>query len=372
MRLVIPTVAALMLLMATPADVRSQGLGSILGPVVGPVDSLLRRGVRRALRPYVYRPRTRSPRSPAASRSRAVAQSPQIARDEALQPEPFWPDAPEHIFDYILSSEGAGLWAHGYGAIVVSMFTQPAVPAEAQNGARLAANDASGQTVGAALAGDDKPVCGERDINRAEEVTKEIGAILALADQQAVLAELHSALRRAENEMIAACPRSIPATLPERLRVMQDQLWAIRVTVTHLRSPLRKFHDALTNEQKATLDGQRPSPRESKKTGAPSRCHVLGQQSPQWPADETARALRLNKDQQAPLETLGKTSSQMGLLMMSACPQKIPATPLARLDSTLDWLDAILFAGVNMAAEVDGFYHGLNEEQKAKLDKLDL
>ena len=37
-----------------------------------------------------------------------------------------------------------------------------------------------------------------------------------------------------------------------------------------------------------------------------------------------------------------------------------------------DWLDAMLFAGVNMAAEVDGFYHGLNEEQKAKLDKLDL
>lgn len=371
MHLIIPSIVGLMLLVATPTGARSQGLGSILGPVVGPVDSLLRRGVRRALRPHVYRPRIRSPRSSAASRSRAIAQSPQIVRDEALQPKPFWPDAPEHIFDYILSSEGAGLWAHGYGAVVVSIFTQPAAPAETQNGARLATSDASGQTVGAALAGDDEPVCDERDLNRAEEVVKEIAAILA-ADQQAVLAELHSGLRRAENEMVAACPRSIPVTMPERLRVMQDRLWAIRVTVTHLRSSLQKFHDALTNEQKAKLEGQGLSPRESKKTDAPSQCHVLTQQSPQWPTDKIVRALRPDKAQQAPLEALGKASSQMGLLMMSACPQKMPATPVARLDATLDWLDAVLFAGVNMAAEVEGIYHGLNEEQKEKLDKLKL
>lgn len=371
MRLIIPIFAALMLLAATPVDVRSQGLGPILGPVVAPVDSLLRRGVRRALRPYVYRPRIRSQRAPAAFRSRAAAQSPQIVRDEALRPKPFWPAAPEHIFDYILSSEGAGLWAHGYGAVVVSMFTQPAVSAEAQNGARLAASDVSGQTVGAALAGEDEPVCGERDINSAEEVTKEIGTIISV-DQQAVLAELHFALRRAENEMIVACPRGIPTTLPERLRVMQDRLWSIRVTVAHLRSPLQKFYDSLTNVQKAKLDGQRPSSRESKKTDAPGQCHLFAQQSPQWPSDETARALRPNKDQQTLLETLGKISSQMGLLVMSACPQKIPATPLARLDSTLDWLDAILFAGVNMAVEVDGLYRGLDGEQRAKLDKLDL
>jgi hypothetical protein len=341
-----------------------------LGPVVGPVDSLLRRGVRRALRPYVYQPRIRSPRSPAASR-RAVAQSPQrsIGRDEAAQPKPFWPDAPQDIFDYVLSSEGTGLWAHGYGAIVVSMFAQPSMPAEE----RGAANDNAGQTVGAALAGDGDVVCSERSTGRADEAAKELGVTLALADeQQAVLTELRSALQRAEDAMIAACPHSMPTTLPERLRTMQDRFWAMRVTVTNLRAPLQKFHDALTNEQKAKLGGQPPSRRESKKNEAASQCHVFAQLTPQWPVDEAARALRPNKDQQAALETLSETSAQMGQLMMGACPQKPPTTTLARLDSALDWLDAVLFAGVNMAVGTDDFYRVLNDEQKAKLDKLDL
>lgn len=374
MRLVIPSVAALLFLAAIPADAPAQGLGPILGPIVGPVDSLLRRGVRRALRPYVYRPRVYRPRarSPASSRS-GVAQSPQrqIAQGEAAQPQPFWPDAPQDVFDFVLLSEGAGLWAHGYGAMVVSMFAQSTIPAEARGGAQLAASDTTGQAAGAA-SGDDEMICGERDIVRAEETIKDLSAELAIADdQRAVLTELRSALRRAEDEMIVACPYSIPATLPERLRTMQDRLWAIRVTVTNLRAPLQNFQDSLTAEQKAKLDGQRPSPRESKRE--PSPCHALTQQSPQWPAEETARAIRPDKDRQAALEILSKTSSQMGLMMMGACPQKMPATtPLARLDSTLDWLDAMLFAGVNVAADVDGFYRGLTKEQKAKLDKLDL
>lgn len=378
MRLAIPAIAALLLVTA-PSAAPAQDLGRVLGPLVRPVDSLLRRGTRKVLRPYAYRARARAVRAPVASR-RAVAQAqdqasrPQMMLGQVAQPKPFWPDAPQNIFDYVLLQKEAGLWGHGYGTIIVSMFAQPPKADDARGGARLTASGSVEQTTGAAPSAE--MVCGERGVNRAEEMTKQVAGMLALADdQQSVLAELRSALRQAEEDTIAACPNNAPANLPERLQTMQDRLWAMRVMGTSLRAPLQKFHDALTSEQKAKLDAQ-PARSESR-ANAPSRdaamqCYALAQLAPQWPAAQIARAVRLNKDQQVAFGTLSETSSQMGQLMMGSCPKKTAATPLARLDATLDWIDAMLFAGTNVAVAVDDFYGSLSEEQKARLDKLDL
>jgi len=157
---------------------------------------------------------------------------------------------------------------------------------------------------------------------------------------------------------------------------MQDRLWALRVTVTNLRAPLQTFHDALTSDQKAKLDAQQPTERESKKrapAGAAARlCYAQAQRAPQWPADQIARAVRPNKDQQESLGALSETSSKMSLMAMGSCPQKGPATPLERLDVTLDWLDTMLFATATVMIAVDDFYRSLSDEQKSKLDTLSL
>jgi hypothetical protein len=377
MRLAIPAIAALLTLGA-PAGAPAQDLGRVLRPIVAPVDSLLRRGARRVLRPPAYRSRARFVR-PSSTRQAVVQAQDQASQYQATPgqlapPKPFWPDAPQNVFDFVLSSQGTGLWAHGYGAIVTSMLAQPPKVGDARS-ASLAASNAE-QTTGTATAVDGEIVCGERSANLAEEATRQLGDTLALADsQQAIVAELRSALRHAEEDIAAACPRNVPATLPERLRAMQDRLWTMRVAITALRTPLQKFHDALTSDQKSKLDAQQPSQRESKKdvpSGAAARaCYASAQLAPQWPADQIARAVRLNKDQQTGLATLNETSLQMSQLMMGACPRSMPIT-LARLDATLDWIDAMLFAGVNTAVAVDTFYGSLNDEQKARLDKIDL
>lgn len=374
MRLAVAALAALLLLLPVSTEAPAQGLGNVLGPVVAPVDSLLRRGARKVLRPFTYRPRIRAPRSSAVSR-RAVAQPPQrdSGRDEAAQAKPFWPEAPQDIFDYVLLSEDADFWVHSRSVMVGSMFTQSPSASDRRAGARIAANDNAEQTVGAALAGSGEMVCAERDTNHAAEAEKELRRKLVLTrNQQNAFAALRSAMQRAEAEMIAACPYSVPDTVPERLRTMQDRLWAMRVALTSLRMPLQKFYDVLTNEQKATLDKQKPPPREGKKDEAENQCPVAGQIAPQWPADEIARAVRPNKDQQAGLAALNETSAKMGMLLTGSCPRKMPATPLTRLDATFDWLDALLFAGINTAVEVDDFYRNLTDEQKTKLNGLDL
>lgn len=384
MRLAIPALAAAVsLLVATPTGAPAQRLGPILGPLAAPVDSLLRRGargVRRVLRPPVYRPRVRAVRPPSASR-RAVAQIPEslqhaLAQGQNAQPKPFWPHASQDIFDYVLSAKPVGLWAHGYGAIVVSMFEQPPKVSGERNASRAADSDNDRQTTGAAAG--DETVCAEGGADRAEAVTKQLGDKLALAnDQQTMLAELRTALHAVDGDIRAACPRGSPATLPERLRIMQDRLWALRVTAVNLRAPLQKFQDALTPEQRTKLGEPQPATRENQEgapggEGAAQQCYALTQMAPQWPAEKMARVLRLNKDQQADLGALNKTSMQMGKLMMGSCPQQPPATPTARLNATLDWLDSMLFAGVNLAVAVDAFYSDLSDEQKAKLDKFDL
>jgi len=375
MRLAIPAVAML-LLGAPTTEAPAQDFGRILRPVVRPVTSLLRHGARKVLRPHAYRARAR-----AAARARTAAPAraaqtqdqtsqQQMPRGQVVQPKPFWPSATQDIFDYVLSANGSGLWGHGYGAIVVSMFTQPPKTADSRGSIPFATLENGRQTTGTAPAGGAGMICGERDTNRAEEVTKQLAETLALADgQQDALAELRSALERADDEAMAACPRDLPAGVPERLRTMQDRLWAVRVMTSSLRGPLQKFHAALTDEQKAKFDARAGTGEAGKE--AAMQCYMMTKAAPQWPAAQIGRVVRPNKEQQARLGALAEMSSQMGQLMMGACPKTTPEA-LARLDAAVDWIDSVLFAGVNMAVVVDDFYRSLSEEQRAKLDRIDL
>jgi LTXXQ motif family protein len=382
MRLALLVVSALLFLMMAPTDAPALKLGRVLGPFAGPVGVLLRGGPRRAGRPYAHRSRARAARYPAAyppaiAQAQPEAQLGLAARDQAAQPEAFWPGAPRDIFDYVLSSKETGLWANGYGAIVVSVFAQPAAKITSGRGdAGLAASDKIEPTTGAGSTEQAEHSCGERTANRADAVTEQLRGLLALADdQQGVLAELRSALLKTDEEIAAACSRGTLSTLPDRLEAMQDRLWTMRVATTNLRAPLQKFYEALTNEQKAKLDAQPPSERESKggEANAPAgMCFAWALRAPPWPADQIARAVRPSKDQQVSLRALSELSSQMGQLMMGSCPQKTTVTPLARLDVTLDRLDAMFFGTVNMMGALNDFYRSLSDGQKTKLDTLSL
>ena len=400
MRLAATATAALLLLIVTPSN--SPAPAQDIGRVLGPLNSILRGAVR--VRPYSYRSRARYARRPGASRA-AIAQerAAQIARARGAQmtqlgslalPVAFWPTASQDVFDYVLTPREDGLWAHGFGAVVVSMFTpppkqdgvasgeQPAQAAQSEEAAK------SQQTEGAAAPNDtasrgaiqsaESSACGEDRASHADAITDWIRDTLALPGDQRVLTQLRAALTRADNEITAGCVRDIPSTVPDRLRVMQDRLWALRVATTNLRAPLQDFDKTLTGEQKAKLDPPPPAGRDSRsKRGAPpdmagKLCYAQAQRAPQWPAEQIARAVRPNKEQQERLAALSETSTKMSMMMMGVCPQKPAVTPQDRLNVALDWLDNVLLATANVAVAVDDFYTSLSDEQKSKLDALNL
>ena len=397
MRLAITAIAAMLLLMLAPSEAPARKLR--LGPLIGSVHSILRGAIR--VRPYVYRPRARFTRRPARTRAAIArrARAAQMAQLGALAtPVAFWPDASQDVFDYVLTPREDGLWAHGFGAVVASVFTpppnadsKPEPKTDARNeqktdtvaaGEQPAQPAQPEQTVGAAPAGaaasSAQPVCPEDRASHAEAVTDWLRDTLALPADQRVLTQLRTALTRADDQITAGCPRDVPATLPDRLRAMQDRLWAVRVAATNLRASVQDFQNGLTSEQKAKLDAPQSAARESQSRRraqadmAGKLCYAQAQRAPQWPSEQIARAVRPNKEQQESLAALSETSTKMSMMMMGACPQKPAATPQDRLNVALDWLDNMLFATANVAVAVDDFYGKLSDEQKSKLDTLSL
>lgn len=394
MRLAAIAIVALLLVIIAPREAPARKLG--LGPLIGGVQSILRGAVR--LRPY-YRSRGRYSRrpSPAAAAAARRARAAQIAQAGALAaPVAFWPNASQDVFDYVLTPREDGLWAHGYGAVVASLFAQGPqqlsrqAQQEAPKKTEKSDDDTAGgdqavsseQTTGAAPADPAATnvalTCGVDRESHADAVSNWIRDTLSLPENDRVVTQLRSALTRADDQIVAGCPRDIPATLPERLRVLQDRLWAVRVAATDLRSPLQDFDRALSKEQKAKLDPPSPGREgQSRRRGAGADmagklCYAQAQRAPQWPAQEVARAVRPTREQQEKLAALTETSAKMSMMMMGVCPQREPGTPQDRLNVTLDWLDNMLVATANVAVAVDDFYASLNDEQKSKLDALSL
>jgi hypothetical protein len=376
MRLALCAIASLLFLVMTPVEAPAQ-FGR-LGPLAGPLNSILRHGIRRSYRPYARWPRGRAARHSApavaaapAAAAAAAAQTSQTEEPQrpTSQGEVLWASAPQDIFGYVFLSKEAELWSHGFGTIVGTMFVQPP---PRRNPEQSEAGDASGQTTGSSGSG--APICGEFNRSDVDNLIKQLRDRLGLRGETSGVTELRSALLQTGSDITTACPYDLPAELPERLHVMQDRLWNMRVALTKLREPLQKFSNELSTEQRTRLDTQAPPERVRRASAgaAPGQCYVLTQLPQPWPIDQVARAVRPEKDQQEALGVLSGTSSNMAQLMMGACPQKPPATPVARLDAALNWIDTMSFAATNVVAPVDDFYRGLNNEQKSRLNTLNL
>ncbi len=384
MRLALSAIAALLFLLMTPPPVEAPAqFGRLLGPLAGPVDSILRRGIRRSFRPYARWPRARAAarRAPpaaaaAAATAAGTAAAAQTQRGEepprpTTQGQAFWAEAPQDIFDYVVLSKETGLWSHGFGTIVGGMFAQPTARPKAE---QAAAGDADMQTTG--MSGSGAPICGEVNPDDADNLIKQLRDRLGLAKEKESdgLTALRSAFLQSASDITTACPYDLPAELPERLHVMQDRLWSIRVELTKLREPLQKFSDELNAKQRAKFDAQASTERVRRApAGAPpGQCFALTQLPQPWPSDQIARAVRPETEQQQALGALSETSSHMAQLMMSACPQAAPASAMARLDVALNWIDTMLFAATNVVAPVVDFYGSLSDEQKSRFDTLKL
>jgi hypothetical protein len=254
-----------------------------------------------------------------------------------------YPDAYEVMLGYAFfpSEYGERLWTHGNGDMVNAVFPRRAFSATAANG-----------------------TCSRQARERADAPIERVGKLLQLTDvQRRALEELRTALREEIDRKNADCVDEMAKTPIGRLQGMKRGLWSLREVGIFVRTPLQKFYDALTDEQKAQLNGQ----------ASLSRAHdrSCGAQAPgttEWPAGDIDRAIQPTPDQRASLEILRMTSAQLGQLFMMSCPAETASTPLARLDAADDWLLTSVSAAMRMTMSLRDLQSRLSDEQKARFN----
>jgi hypothetical protein len=73
------------------------------------------------------------------------------------------------------------------------------------------------------------------------------------ASQRDTLEPLRRALAQAIERIAAACPAAMPTTVAERLKAIQDRIWAMHDALLTIRLPFETFYNSLTDELRQRL-----------------------------------------------------------------------------------------------------------------------
>jgi hypothetical protein len=192
--------------------------------------------------------------------------------------------------------------------------------------------------------------------------------------QRDSLRQLRTAIVDATKVINATCRDEVAQSPVERLRVMQNQLWAVRDAAILVRAPLASFINSLTDaqKQKFSLPASQADPRAAM-AGRPLNRQALARMCGMPPMNDSSlqpieRTLQPTKSQQASLETMQKKSFEMGQFLMASCLQPMPLTPTERLDFAIDRLTAVVFAASTINLAFNDFFNQLSDQQKTKLE----
>ena len=270
-----------------------------------------------------------------------------------------WPAAYEDVVGFTLwpKEYGERLRVHGIGDVLRTAFAPNAAIAtrtqQVRTGALVAAT------------------CGSIDLTANDWPIAQIASAIELNDEQrGTLDQLKTALSDAVATIKSTCRDDANPGPVERLRVMQNTLWAVHDAAQLIRAPLASFYDSLNAEQKQKF----AAPAQPQAGGrTPSRSDMA--RMCDLPTGDAAmrqieQSVRPTKAQRASLEALQKKSFEMGQFLMASCLKPMPATPAERLDAAADRLTAVIFAASNLNMALNDFTSQLSDEQKTKLNSL--
>src|SRR5947208_14403175 len=83
-----------------------------------------------------------------------------------------------------------------------------------------------------------------------ERIERAVGPNISQRD---VLEQLRRALAQAIERSAAACPAAMPTTVAERLKAIQDRIWAMHDALLTIRLPFETFYNSLTDELRQRL-----------------------------------------------------------------------------------------------------------------------
>jgi hypothetical protein len=292
----------------------------------------------------------------------------------------FWPFAYYDFYDYTLWGYGYDdpFWDYGYGDIYAGIFSPYGYDdlagywPQGSNGQRAT----SRQTAGAQNPDQLAQLCGEDSRGIAGLPIDQIQQAIQPNDaQRAALDDLANASTKAAQDIRAACPTQIALTAPARLAAMQRRIEAMRSAVETVRTPLRKFYDLLSDDQKVRLnalgeDQHRAGSGENKNRSLAENCGTTQPGLPAWPSSEVEARIHPTEAQRASLAALQDATAKAADMLKASCQADEPITPPARLEAVGKRLNVMLQAVKTVRAALEDFYGKLSDEQKAQFEAI--
>src|SRR5499427_8211902 len=390
----IPILGVVALSVAVPSGAEARlrfGPGVVLGAVAGAMFGGFRHSFRYHHRRHAVHASAR-PRRVARWERRQVASTPRP--EVSASPPPtnppsqpsasreqtaaiFWPDAAADLADYVLFANGKErFWTYGYDSIVNATFTaadsgDPRGMNGRPDAGRL--SDASSQAKTPLASAD---LCGVNSASANALIERIERAVGPNVSQRDALEQLRRALAQAIERIAAPCPAAMPTTVAERLKAIQDRIWAMHDALLTIRLPFETFYNSLTDEvwqrlRREGLESTRLAAGASEGQGQT----VVDRRAPTCAepaagtADQIMRAIApaAHEQQRAGLEALPQRSIAMAQLIAGSCPSDAHLDiPMARFAAAKDRLDVMLFVVMSMSPVLQQLY---DSQQKAGLGR---
>jgi LTXXQ motif family protein len=191
------------------------------------------------------------------------------------------------------------------------------------------------------------------------------------ADQEAALDDLSASSTQASDVIKSSCPSSVPLTPIGRLDATEQRLDATIRAIQVVRSPLERFYEALSDEQRCQFNAMNGSTE-----GTPSASNMATACSRQagsfidLPVQRIQQVVQPTAQQQSAFDDLKKAAQNAGDQLQSSCPSAVPKSPVARLDTVETRLSAIVDAIKSVRPDLKNFYASLSDDQKARFNTM--
>jgi hypothetical protein len=191
------------------------------------------------------------------------------------------------------------------------------------------------------------------------------------ADQEAALDDLSAASSQASDIIKSSCPSSVPLTPIGRLDAAEQRLDATIKAIQVVRSPLERFYQSLSDEQRQRFNAMNGS-----NEGAPSAANMTAACSQgagsfiDLPVQRIEQVVEPTAQQQGAFNDLKAAAQKAGDQLQSSCPIAVPKSPVARVDTVETRLTAMADAIKSVRPDLQNFYASLSDEQKAKFNTM--
>ncbi len=195
-------------------------------------------------------------------------------------------------------------------------------------------------------------------------------------EQKELLAQMEQVAGEASERLKQACPDNLPMTPPGRLQAMTMRLQAMLDAVKLVRPPLEKFYASLNDEQKARFNevgpeiGRNEPNAAARQTAQQGDCGGAKSGLSALAVDRIEDVVRPTEAQLAALDRLSDALDKAVETLQAACPTTVALTPVGRLETMEQRLQAMIDAANTVRPPLDDFYASLNNEQKAKFNRL--